>query len=91
MPATVEDGLLRLCIAENSVLPLVGEELCTDHPLLGRRRERNNENWHMQVYPSLQKNRDDPRTPGVGKPPNSPLMLKRSLRNKWKRMVRRQV
>ena len=65
MPAAVEDGLLRLCKAENSVLPPIGEELRTDHPLLGRRRVyivrrvRNDENWRMQVYPSLQRNRDD--------------------------------
>ena len=43
MPAAVEDGLLRLCKAENSVLPPIGEELRTDHPLLGRRRVRNDE------------------------------------------------
>ena len=59
MPAAVEDGLLRLCKAENSVLPPIGKELCTDHPLLVRRRARNDENWHMQVYPSLRRNRDD--------------------------------
>ena len=59
MPAAVEDGLLRLCTAENSVLPPIGEELRTDHPLLGRRRVRNDENWRMQVYPSLRRNRDD--------------------------------
>ena len=41
----VEDDLLRLCIAENSVLPLVGEKLRTDHLLLGRRWESNDENW----------------------------------------------
>ena len=34
MPAAVEDGLLRLCKAENSVLPPVGEELRTDHRCL---------------------------------------------------------
>ena len=59
MPAAVEDGLLRLRKAENSVLPPVGEELRTDHPLLGRRRARNDESWRMQVYPSLRRNRDD--------------------------------
>ena len=45
VPTAVEDDLLRLCIAENSVLPLVGEKLRTDHLLLGRRRESNDENW----------------------------------------------
>ena len=59
VPAAVEDGLLRLYKAENSVLPPIGDELCTDHPLLGRRRECKNENWHMQVYPLLQRNKDD--------------------------------
>ena len=59
MPAAVEDGLLRLCKAENSVLPPVGEELRTDHPLLGRRRARNDESRRMQVYSSLRRNRDD--------------------------------
>ena len=60
MPAAVEDGLLRLYIAGNSVLPLVVEELRTDHPLLGRRRKYNDEkNWRMQVYPSSRRNRDD--------------------------------
>ena len=56
MPAAVEDGLLRLCKAENSVLPPVGEELRTDHPLLGR-RARNDESRRMQVYPSLRRPR----------------------------------
>ena len=59
VPAAVEDGLLRLCTADNSVLPPIGEELRTDHPLLGRRRARNDENWRMQVYLSLRRNRDD--------------------------------
>ena len=40
-----EDGILRLCEAENSVLPPLGEELRADHPLLGRRRTRNDESW----------------------------------------------
>ena len=44
VPAAVEDGLLRLCEAENSVLPPLGEELRPDHPLLGSRRVRNAEN-----------------------------------------------
>ncbi len=87
MPAAVEDGLLRLCIAENSVLPLVGEELRTDHPLLGRRREHDDENWRMQVYPSLRRNRDDL---AYARKRES-QMLKRSLRSKWKRTTRRQV
>ena len=34
----IEDGLLRLCEAENSVLPPLGKELRPDHSLLGRRR-----------------------------------------------------
>ena len=59
MPTAVEDGLLRLCEAENSVLPPTGEELRTDRPLLGRGRVLNDENWRMQVYPSLRRNRDD--------------------------------
>ena len=50
---------LRLCKAENSVLPPAWEEVHTDHPLLGRRRAHSDENWRMQVYPSLQRNRDD--------------------------------
>ena len=53
VPAAVEDGLLRLCDAENSVLPPLGEELRPDHPLLERRRARNDENWRILVYPSL--------------------------------------
>ena len=40
----VEDGLLRLCETENSVLPPLGKELHPDHLLLGRRRARNDEN-----------------------------------------------
>ena len=41
VPAPVQDGLLRLCEAENSVLPPLGEKLHPDHQLLGRRRARN--------------------------------------------------
>ena len=37
-------GLLRLYKAENSVLLPVGKELCRDHPLLGRKRARDDEN-----------------------------------------------
>ena len=33
----VEDGLLRLCEAENSVLSPLGKDLRPVHPLLGRR------------------------------------------------------
>ena len=40
----VEDGLLRLCEAENSVLPPLGKELRPVHLLLGRRRVHNDKN-----------------------------------------------
>ena len=39
VPVAVEDGLLRLFKAEISVLPPLGEELRTDHPRLGRKRQ----------------------------------------------------
>ena len=39
VPAAVEDGLLRLCEEENSVLPPLGEELRPYHPLLAARDE----------------------------------------------------
>ena len=44
VPAAVEDGLLRLCEAENFVLSPLGEELHPDHLLLSRSRGRNDEN-----------------------------------------------
>ena len=54
-----QDGVLRLRKEGNSLVPLPGEDIRPDHPLPGQRRAHNNEGWRLQVYPSLQKDRDN--------------------------------
>ena len=46
----VNDGALRLCEVENSLLAPLGKECHSNHLLLCRKRPCNNESWHPQVY-----------------------------------------
>ena len=60
LSTSYQDGVLRLCKADNSLVPPPGEDIRPDSPLLGQGRACNNEGLHLQVYLLLQKDRDNP-------------------------------
>ena len=91
VPAAVEDVLLTLCKAEDSVLPPLGEELRPDHLLLGRRRTSMTKIGIYKFMCHYEESGMIFHTPGSGKASKFTADAKKIIEEQMERTTRQQA